>query len=333
MKVVLETQHASREDEEALLRCWKSVQGFSVKEIQHALGKLVESREDAAAEEIRGMLYFRWGQLDPLGAIAAAGDSEVFKVAAFTAWANRDPEAAYRWSLETPGGAQQGGLAFRVAPVLLLDGPAMALERATAMGKPVLDEVLMALARSEAGDPGKREAFLKLLAESGDAQAAAAGSQFVFKRWAEVDPQGAMKAAVAEDAPPGVRTLALVQWARNDPAAACEWAGGHADAVSLPDRLEVYEAWLKKTPEDAGRWLDSNVVPPEFHAEMSRRILSGLIRAEGRPAWTGPPGGAQTVSSLQAHFSRWQSVQPQESGRWLETVNPDIREKLKGEGR
>lgn len=321
------------------LECWRVIRDFSADQVKSALSQIGEVAARPSTPAVRRMLYFRWGQLDPAKAMAAAqklenAEGEVYgpSEACLTAWLRKDPETAYRWCTDPKN--KVGGIAYTAAPAFLTDDAPRVLASVAPLGEPLPGMVVDKLAQTESHDPAKREAFLKMLSANGTPDQIQDGRASVYNYWAEINPREAIDAATASGENPTdtrrFQQAVLTRWSNIQPAAALDWMTAHPDAIPLKKQLETYEGWLRRKPLEAERWLDENPVRREFHGGITRILFARFLPTYRSTLSEGKTDVAETLRALKTHYTRWKSADPQEAGQWLTPINSDIRRKLEG---
>lgn len=321
------------------LECWRVIRDFSTDQVKSALSQIGDVAARPSTPAVRRMLYFRWGQLDPVAAMAVAqdlqnADTEVYgpSQACLTAWLRKDPETAYRWSTDPKNKA--GNIAYMAAPAFLTDDAPKVLARVAALSEPLPGVVANELAKTESHDPGKREAFLKMLSAIGSPDQIKEGRASVYNYWAEVNPREAIDAATASGENPTdtrrFQQAVLTRWSNNQPAAALDWMIAHPDAIPLKKQLWTYDSWLRRKPTEAERWIDENPVSSEFHGGIIRILFERFLPPFKSTFSEKNADVSETLRALKTHYRRWKSAYPQEAEQWLTPINSDIRRKLEG---
>jgi RNA polymerase sigma factor (sigma-70 family) len=208
----------------------------------------------------------RWATITRAGEIGAPKGREL-REKSLLAWAARDLDAAYAWSLTQPDRGSQNGLAAALLSELAGSDPAGAFDRAVAGGRELREAVLGNVLTIWATTAPR--AALAALESAEGIENASRLARDIHLVWAEREPGAATRSHLSTT-PPGDGRNELHMWllqesiaARVDPAAVSRatlewWAErpGTAEPVSLQDFpawgvAYSIQAWARKDPATA----------------------------------------------------------------------------------
>lgn len=315
---------------------WTIISGFSIRQIKDSLKTLSSGDQSEAVRNQAAMLYFCWGQIDPLQALEAAkragkkGDGMNQMIHA--AWMKQDPEAAYHHALSSP---ETSRYAHSMMAKLLSSLPMNeALEKATSYGPEVRRIVLSSLGGTMAGTAGEREAFLAALARSGsDTADSSAVSNSFARTWGAVDPAAAL--AGLKDLPmdDGTRERTRNQitryWTEKDPAAVITWMTSADNPQPLANQVEVYRNWAEKATDEAVKQFDAlSRQSPGFRDEVMKSLVISYYQGGWIPFGRSERTDGEMFSRLKNHYDQWTTSDPADASTWLESLEPALQERL-----
>ncbi len=177
---------------------WAVVRGFSVEEVKTALEALPKETSRPVNDVIADMLCYRWAQLEPEAAAAAAlasgdGSRRFVFYTILSAWSQREPEAAIRWG-RASGHPMARGAAMQVAARQgATDDPATALSRAKAEFPDAMPYVLRVLEDKLSRSPamGKMDDAAQAIGNIGDSDLRQSAIERFDYVWSQRDPAAA----------------------------------------------------------------------------------------------------------------------------------------------
>jgi hypothetical protein len=315
-------------------RCWELIRRFSIAEIQAALASLQRPSSDTHPSALAEMLFFRWAEMDPTGALEAAirppysQDSSVAH-GALTAWMRQDPDAAVRWSSASDSSQLHFGAQSMAAGLLVSQDPRTALDRAAAYGSGCVDSTLVELARALADDETSRQQFLALAAGLKGTQ----NFDRALRQFAATSAAHNPAAAIANADLLGLsasdtetyKLQVFSSWCNIDPAATFDWMKLPGSIYSPDIQARLYDRWAQRSPQDALDWAAGRSDQPEFIAKAvdgsARRLLQG--------GWQADDGNDSTqLKVIQQQLDLWQRQQPEAAQAWLCRMPDDLRNNL-----
>ncbi|HEY8962124.1 MAG TPA: hypothetical protein VIM57_07945 [Luteolibacter sp.] len=311
--------------------CWAVIRGFSADEVKAYLAELpVDSRQPVDAT-LTGMLFYRWGQLDPDAAMGEARQPSYAKVpwpqrAILVAWMDRDMEGALQWAAANGPKMKSmvGGIAGRLWAI---QNPETALARATTEWPSAVGSVLATLAREMSKSEESRRKFFTLLASRkdpaerttylGSLASTFPDSSVGLKVLAELEESGLLPEQVDF-----FRKQVERVGAEQHPQETLEGMLVPGSNTSKDGPLAAYGSWLARRPDEAIAWA-TNHGRVDFLAETVKKQTVQRIVA----GWQPRPGekdrwGGSTLSQ----FNAWRKHEPVEAVAWLQTLPSDIRD-------
>jgi hypothetical protein len=314
-------------------QCWEIIRGFSVDEVRAYLAEIPESLHLQANLVLAGMLFYRWGQLDPEAAMKEAlkppyAEAQYYQ-SVVAAWMGRDLEGIMRWAKANGSEAIKRNVGNAAGRLLAFQDPETALARATAEFPSAVDGVLFTLALQMSDSEESRRKFFALLASREDPKERKRCLERLASAPAYIGRRVPIEVAAeleASGAPPD-----QVDFFRNEleRQAIFQNPQGALERMSLPgsdtprDRLlSAYANWLKYEPEEAVAWAE-NHGKVDFIAETVKG------RATQRIAGGWQPGGGERREwdrSTLDQFNAWRKLEPSAAETWLQTLPSEIRD-------
>ncbi len=317
---------------------WAVVRGFSADEVKSALEALPKETNHKVNDKIAEMLYYRWAQLEPETAAAAAlavGEVNNRRFFVFhtvvAAWSQRDPEAAIRWGRESGNDMAKRSAIELAARQWMNDDPATALSRARAEFPEAASTVFSHLVAKFSATPESRRQLFSLLAgeQNGDASAG------LFSRLAydlgKPDPAKTEEIA-GEMAAAGILEAQIRQFrdnARNfdrasDSVKAFLEQDGMDDPAAADEgrRAIYYGGWMAHQPERALQWAEARGETGLLAStvDSSAEKLLQTDWAPGRESWQTP-----WADSVRKQFAVWHRLDAPAADVWLTTMPADLR--------
>lgn len=260
----------------AALPLWQTVRAMDLQQVHAALALLADDRKDEGRAELRKMLFLRWGELDPHGALAslpAVGTKEATEAKeelrnqVLISWLKNDPERAL--PVAGPlGEKRKGHLSFvgeqAVARTLATVFTDTALTRAKAFSPDLLHQTAYWLAANRNHDPAAREAMIRELAACGDTEIRSAGNLALFAGWTDGEPDAAMARLAALELPDRDRTALREQaldscfgkhWGSEFPAHLFDWMARSEGLAGSEFQTDSIVEHLSVVPEATLQWL------------------------------------------------------------------------------
>lgn len=199
------------------------------------------------------------------------------------AWAQRDPNAAWKAALAMPPSADRAIFLGAVAGQLASTQPDAALMLATSLGNPA--ERTSAL-RTLFQDWAKINAIAAM--NYWNAHPDISGDGFTLSSMISAasvkDPATATRLALSMQAPSdysdGGLSLALGKWLETDPASARRWLDGITDPVQRDRALKAFATSSTHNDPQAVLKLVAGIASSETRLEAQRSILSNWVRSD-----------------------------------------------------
>ena len=320
---------------------WDIISGMSVAQIQQTLDAIPREKESESAQNMARSLYFRWAQIDPTQAIAAAALEEKKEDAdrspnllyvlgsAYYAWFKQDPEAAFRW-LQTASPELQQSYSYLMGRYLATLPPTEAEEKMKNYGPTVAKEAISCLGLGMMSSPEDRKAFLDRVANSG---MTAADSKEVLKRfvrsWGSADPASALAGLDGIPLNDGERSDArqriIADWVDKKPAEAFAWATKDGTPNARADQMFIYEKWVASSPEEALTAFDDiSSRSPGFREEVMKSQLESYYQGNWRSDYL----ETYLFDRLKKNYDHWAASAPSDAEKWLGTLEPSLQQQL-----
>ena len=255
-----------------------------------------------------GSLYLRWGQIDPLNALAQAqalppsvfADMVTRCAARGFAWG--DPEQAAAYFAAPPSADAHGDLvsrSFRQSILSMADG--------------------MTNQMGGVQDPAATAAYLSSLPPD---KVRSSQLSAVAKGWAEQDPAAALDWATHFSNPQqhdGAVQGVIDTWAETDPQAAASYVLGTPDDSNREYLMTLLvQNWGAVSPADAARWLLGQT--GDVQSQGAGTLVEQWIHSDPTAAasWAAqlPAGDARNVAFTHV-ASNWVDLDPAAAASWL----------------
>lgn len=342
---------AGRKSPKTDLESWEIISGFSVKQIQQALAGAKDAKEGTVEWGQKTLLYYRWAAIDPAPALAAAradigsGDSAdgnpPFLQAAFSAWFQASPDAAYRWAEDETSkqpvdaaGVNRAPLTYHrayMARLLTLLPVEDALRKARAYDTE-MEAVCMSRFTIEAA-PEDREKLLEQFSTLESFRKAPSENLLsIIRAWSKTD----LPAAISKIDSLEVDSSQKESWKKEilqgmsiwDPVKAFDWLSGSDLEYKVNRQADAYTMMQMGCPEEAAaRFADVVGHSPELTEAVMGRLLT---RAQKVDLSYFPASRQQerNFKSLSQHFEKWSVVAPDAAAAWLRKADRETRSLL-----
>lgn len=313
---------------------WQIIRNFSAAEVQAFLEE--NSKEPLNTNnDLLGMLFFRWGQLDPEAA-AQAATQPPYNLGQYclgfvvTSWADRDPEAVLRWAAKGDLNVQYlaGDATGRV---LVQQDPASALDKVKDLFPMAIRGVASALAGRTDDTEESRRAVLSRLAGLTDQGVLSAYLSRLMSRVGN-DPQLSADKLLAELEQASLpeeqmaRAKARLQ-SSPVPYGIPEEPRKPQESVDTKLPLEAQKAtytnWANNAPEKAAAWAAQNNRPDLLTDSLQKQSMR-LLRTDWQPGKTDDPA----VKGLALQYEAWRKMDSASAEAWLDAMPGDIRKQL-----
>jgi hypothetical protein len=344
LHVLLERPFNSRTSTET----WDIISGLSVAQIRQALDLIPKDKATDAAENMARALYFRWAQMDPSEALAAAAlegkkegadrspNKKQALSSAYAAWFKRDPDAAILYA-QTSTLVSRWSYADLMGKYLATLPPAEAAEKMRGFGK---DEAEIAGVASKVrawgmvSSPEDRKAFLDGIASSG---MTAADAQPVLKSftmsWGLVDPAAALVGLdgipLDDEEKAQTHKEIMLGWAGRNPVEALAWAAKENPPETMANLVSIYSNCSFPDVDSALASLDTlSRNSPDFREEFMKLQLGCYYQDSWLPF--GRNGTAERLffSDLKIHYDHWAASAPAAAEKWVGSLEPALQQKL-----
>jgi hypothetical protein len=321
---------------------WAVVSSMSVAQIRESVHMILQNKATDSAENMVNCLFFRWAQIDPMEALAAAdsqrkdGGSENFSgalLSAFNGWFKRDPEAAFRWA-QTDSGSNERFYISQMGGYLSTLPPTEAAEKMKTYGAAVIKAAFSYRARANFTSQEDRTAFFTSVANSG---MNAADSQTVLKsfarNWGFYDPAAALAGLdgipLNDDQKSQARQWIMAGWADKNPIEALAWVAKENPPHAIADQIAIYNKWLSTAPKEAVAALDELCRDaPGFREEVMKSQLQSYYDEGWVPYGRNISSDKFLFSRLKNHYDDWATTAPADAERWVGTLEPALQQKL-----
>jgi hypothetical protein len=287
-------------------------------------------------------LFFRWAQIDPMGAVTAADlerkngateNTSQSVYSAFSGWFKRDPEAAFRW-VQTASASNEQFYISQMGAYLSTLPPTEAAEKMKTYGAAVIKVASAYRGLAKITSPEDRKAFFDDVANSG---MSAADTQDVLKgfalNWGFSDPAAALAGLdgipLNEDQKPQARQGILAGWADKNPIEALAWIAKENPPHAMADQIKIYNKWLSTAPNEAEAALDGLCHDlPGFREEVMKSQLHSYYDEGWVPYGRSISSDLFLYSRLKNHYDDWAATAPADAEMWLGTLEPALQQKL-----
>lgn len=313
----------SRREEDAL---WSAIRGFSVDEVEVALESLPKEMNREVNIRIATMLYYRWAQLDPQAAAAAAeGDTNYYFGAVIAAWSRSDPMATIRWGRNSGSKNIRSHIGNFTAWKWVAEDPFKAVSRARAEFPEAVPAVLRQLVGKLPDSPESRTQILKILAdEIPEEERLWYFSSYAFR-------SGVLDSSRVDEI---ATDMSAAGWSESSIREFHEKFQRTVPAKGIPpileraspevgreDRESVYQNWVVNRPDDAIQWAESR-----GEADLISHSVKELADLVLASAWS--PGREThwpVPNSVRRQFTAWQRMDAPAAAAWLTTLPTDFR--------
>jgi hypothetical protein len=317
--------------------CWEIVRGFSVDDVKAALAEIPQTPSRAVNEMLIGMLFFRWGQIDPETAAREATQppygenySAIYSVA--TAWADRDPEAALRWGATVESQLAKNVIGNTAGKMLALRNPEDAVK--ILENFPAARNGVIATLAQEAS--GTVEARRKLISQFAALPDPSRLKQFLQQLgWTLVynDPEAAQsligeveQAGLSPEDIAQVRSRVLSYQRRTAAEKTADWMQ-ELDSKATPQEQQThFSQWAVNDPEKAAAWA-SQKGRTDLVAEVVKKNSLGLLRSNWQPG-VEESSNSPWVKGVLVQYETWRKLDATAAEAWLQTMPTDIRNHL-----
>ncbi|QJE94312.1 hypothetical protein [Luteolibacter luteus] len=305
---------------------WEKIRSLSIPQVKEALQLIAATDAKFSTRLLKEMLYARWAELDPeeaMAAVAAHKGEQALGSSALWTWVQRDPEAAQRWQEKNGELAAQLGMNGMLAELLLKEEPAIALEKATHLGKDVRARILAYLPALMVETGDSRAEFRRILDTLPNDERKRLRDLFA-RSWCGFDPESGL-AGLSELIPDkpqqdSVRDYTLKRWGARLPAEALAWMKEHPEESNPGQQAYVWREWVEVRPQDAMEWLKSRGPDAEL-AEAITRHLQSFATSD---PFTRPISGQRQAAGLRRSYEIWSRAKPAEAAQWLMSADPKV---------
>ena len=284
-----------------------------------------------------GMLFFRWGQMDPETAAREATqppyDENYMAIASVaTAWADQDPEAALRWAATVESRLVKNSIGNTAGKMLALRSPAEAVKVLTDL--PVArNGVIAALAGEASGTEEARRKLISQLAALPDPSMLQQYLRQLGWTLAYNDPEAARsligeveRSGIPEEDIARVRSTVLTYAGRTAAEKTADWMQ-QFDAKATPEEQQShFSQWAVNEPEKAAAWA-SQKGRADLVAEVVKKNSLGLLRSDWQPG-VRESSNSPWVKGVLTQYEAWRKLDATAAAAWLQTMPTDIRNHL-----
>jgi hypothetical protein len=317
--------------------CWEIVRSFSADDVKAALAEIPQTPSRAVNEMLMGMLFFRWGQMDPETAAREAtqppyAENYMAILSVAAAWADRDPEGALRWAATVESQLAKNTVGNTAGKMLALRSPEDALKALTELPT-ARHGVVITLAREASGT---EEARTKLISQLGALPDPWALKQYLNQLvWSHVygHPEAAEsfvaemeRSGISEEDIANVRKMTLDYVRRSAP-----WEAANSmlspDSTATPREQQAhYSNWAVREPEKAAAWA-SQEGRTDLVADMVKQQSLNLLRSNWQPG-VDESSNSPWVTGVLTQYEVWRKLDANAATAWLQTMPTDIRNHL-----
>lgn len=322
--------------------CWSIVRGFSMQDVEACLAEIPVKPPRAVNQQLIGMLFFRWGQLDPVAAAQAAiglgyeaeetiyvAHSNMASVA--SAWAAKDPEAALRWAAASDSVLAKNLVGAAAGKMMAVQDPEGAMDKATAILPAAAGGVVIALAqRSDTSE--KRRELLAYFGSLPDSQSLDQYLNLLAWSPARQGPQDSPAviedmehAGIPEKTVASFREMARDSLGSRNPGASIEAMQQSAPGTSEKDQQFTYFSWALTKPGEATAWAVEKG-RSDLASNLVRSNSMNLLRSGWMPGVEEP--NSYLATGVVSQFEVWRKLDPEAADAWLKTMPSDIRNYL-----
>ena len=317
--------------------CWEIIRGFSVDDVKAGLAEIPQTPAREVNGMLIGMLFFRWGQMDPETAAREATqppyDENYMAIASVaTAWADQDPEAALRWAATVESRLVKNSIGNTAGKMLALRSPAEAVKVLTDL--PVArNGVIAALAGEASGTEEARRKLISQLAALPDPSMLQQYLRQLGWTLAYNDPEAARsligeveRSGIPEEDIARVRSTVLTYAGRTAAEKTADWMQ-QFDAKATPEEQQShFSQWAVNEPEKAAAWA-SQKGRADLVAEVVKKNSLGLLRSDWQPG-VRESSNSPWVKGVLTQYEAWRKLDATAAAAWLQTMPTDIRNHL-----
>jgi hypothetical protein len=316
---------------------WEIIRALGVEDLKACLEEIPVEPSRMANDALMGMLFSRWGQLDPEAAAQAATqdpykDKYMLTLAVAGAWADRDPEGLLRWSAQSAPERSKRLMGNVAGKLLVRQNPAGALDRALAELPSAVDGVVAALATQPGDAEESRRAVLLRLAALPDSRTLqtyvnrlarhVAGNPEVASRIAGEFEQVGLTDQQIQD----IKAIFTASLERYKPPHEAELALQVDTKLSAAQQQLNFERWSWREPEKAVAWAEQNARKDLLEANVKAQAMS-LLRSNWQPG-VRDERGSPYVKGVVQQYESWRKLDATAAESWLKTMPADIRKHL-----
>jgi hypothetical protein len=317
--------------------CWEIIRGFSVDDVKAALAEIPQTPAREVNGMLIGMLFFRWGQMDPETAAREATQAPYAEnytaiLSVATAWADRDPEAALHWAATVESRLAKNSIGNAAGKMLALRRPEDAL-KVFAEFPGARNGVIATLAREASGTEEARRKLISQLAALPDQTALRQYLQQLSWTLAYNDPKAAQaligeveRSGISQEDIATVRSLVLSYVRRSAAEKTADWMQ-QLDAKATPhEQQSHFSQWAVSEPERAAAWA-SQEGRADLVAEVVKKGSLGLLRSNWQPG-VDESSNSPWVKGILSQYETWRKLDASGAAAWLQTMPTDIRNHL-----
>ena len=317
--------------------CWEIIRGFSVDDVKAGLAEIPQTPAREVNGMLIGMLFFRWGQMDPETAAREATqppyDENYMAIASVaTAWADQDPEAALRWAATVESRLVKNSIGNTAGKMLALRSPAEAVKVLTDL--PVArNGVIAALAGEASGTEEARRKLISQLAALPDPSMLQQYLRQLGWTLAYNDPEAARsligeveRSGIPEEDIARVRSTVLTYAGRTAAEKTADWMQQFEAKATPEEQQSHFSQWAVNEPEKAAAWA-SQKGRADLVAEVVKKNSLGLLRSDWQPG-VRESSNSPWVKGVLTQYEAWRKLDATAAAAWLQTMPIDIRNHL-----
>ncbi|MEK7951571.1 hypothetical protein [Luteolibacter soli] len=318
-------------------QCWEIIRGFTVEDVQAYLAEIPDGLNRPANSALVSMLFYRWAQMDPEGAMSAGmqppyATSRTMPYMVVVPWVERDMEGAMRWAKANGSDSEKMIIGNEVGRMLAKQDPENALARAKAEFPEAVNAVLLELTELTEQMSGSKESRQKLFGILAGLDDPQIKRRCLYElRWSydEGDQEQAL-AAVKEMEESGLfpeqveifRREVSYQVMREKPQERMEWMMSAESKASTDAQVGAYTNWVQSKPEEAIAWAAEHD-KIDFLAETVKKMTYSQIRAGWVPT---DDSRGRWENTTHRQFNAWREHQPEAAEAWLGTLPTEMQE-------
>ena len=317
--------------------CWEIICGFSPDDVKAALAEIPQTPSRAVNEMLTGMLFFRWGQMDPETAAREAtqppyAEKYVAILSVATAWADRDPEAALRWAATVESRLAKNMVGNAAGRMLALRNPEDAV-KIFAEFPGAKNGVIATLAREASGTAEARRKLISRLAALPDPSPLKQYLQQLGWTLVYNDPEAAQsligeveQAGLSPEDIAQVRSSVLSYQRRNAAEKTADWMQQLDSKATPQEQQSHFSQWAVNEPEKAAAWA-SQKGRTDLVAEVVKKNSINLLRSNWQPD-VQESSSSPWVKGVLVQYETWRKLDATAAEAWLQTMPTDIRKHL-----